>query len=155
MGIEQFKVVNLSQQLFLKYTLLVLLDLTTLNLFNQYWDYVYIETFTVSLLTAVLLQLLMQAAIRLEAYVAERFFADKTNTKAKVARGVSAWAIIFISKLVILEVINLSFGESVVFTGPMDGVVSFLVVVLVIILVEQIAIQIYRSLEGSEAKPVE
>ena len=131
------KTVNLSQQRFLKYTLLVLLDLTTLNLFNQYWDYVYIETFTISLLTAVLLQILMQTTIHIEEFVAERFFAGKTSIQAKVARGVSAWVIIFISKLIILEMINFAFGTRVLFAGPIDGVAAFLVVVIVIIIVEQ------------------
>ncbi len=46
------------QQLFITYTLAVLVDLTVLNLFNEYWDFVYIEFFTISLLTAVLLQFL-------------------------------------------------------------------------------------------------
>ncbi len=44
------------QQLFIRYTLAVLVDLTVLNLFNEYWNFVYIEFFTISLLTAVLLQ---------------------------------------------------------------------------------------------------
>ena len=54
------------QQLFLRYTYMVLVDLTVLNLFNQYWDLVYIETFSISLLTAVLLQVLLKASIALE-----------------------------------------------------------------------------------------
>lgn len=149
------KTVNFHQQLFLKYTLIILLDLTTLNLFNQYWDYVYIETFTISLLAAILLQVLMQVAIRFEEFVAERFFAGKTSMQAKVARGVSAWIIIFISKLIILETINLIFGAGVLFTGPIDGVMAFLVVVIVIIMVEQSVIRIYRSLGNSDAKSAE
>jgi hypothetical protein len=149
------KTVNLSQQRFLKYTLLVLLDLTTLNLFNQYWDYVYIETFTISLLIAVLLQILMQTAIHIEEFVAERFFAGKTSIQAKVARGVRAWVIIFISKLIILEIINFAFGTRVLFTGPIDGVAAFLVVVIVIIIVEQSVMKIYRSLEDENPKRLE
>jgi len=31
------------QQLFIRYTLAVLVDLTVLNLFNEYWDFVYFE----------------------------------------------------------------------------------------------------------------
>lgn len=47
------------QRLFIRYTLAVLVDLTVLNLFNEYWDFVYFEYFTISLLTAVLLQFLL------------------------------------------------------------------------------------------------
>jgi len=61
-------------------------------------------------------------------------------------RGVSAWTIIFVSKLVILEAINLSFGDSVVFSGPIHGLVSFLTVVIVVIIAEQLIAWIYRSL---------
>ena len=153
--VSELRTVNLAQQLFLKYTLLVLLDLTTLNLFNQYWDYVYIETFTISLLTALLLQILMQTAIHFEEFVADRFFAGKSSMQAKVARGVSAWVIIFISKLIILETINFAFGTRVLFTGPIDGVAAFLVVVIVIIIVEQSVMKIYRSLEDENPKSLE
>ncbi len=35
------------QQLFIRYTLAVLVDLTVLNLFNEYWNFVYIEFFSI------------------------------------------------------------------------------------------------------------
>ena len=140
------------QLLFLKYTLIVLIDLVVLGLFNQYWDFVYIETFTIAMLTAMLLQFLMQVAIRIEHKAADYLFGGKSGTHIKVMRGVSAWAIIFVSKLVILEAINLSFGDSVVFSGPIHGLVAFLTVVIVIIIAEQGVIWIYRSLADPEAK---
>ena len=140
------------QLLFLKYTLIVLIDLLVLGLFNQYWDLVFIETFTIAMFTAMLLQFLMQVAIKIEHIAADYFFGGKTGTRVKVMRGVSAWAIIFVSKLVILEAISLSFGDSVVFSGPIHGVVSFLTVVIVIIIAEQGVMWIYRSLGDSETK---
>ena len=140
------------QLLFLKYTLIVLIDLVVLGLFNQYWDLVFIETFTIAMFTAMLLQFLMQVAMKIEHMAADYFFGGKTGTRDKVMRGVSAWAIIFVSKLVILEAISLSFGDSVVFSGPIHGVVSFLTVVIVIIIAEQGVMWIYRSLGDSETK---
>ena len=140
------------QLLFLKYTLIVLIDLVVLGLFNQYWDLVFIETFTIAMLTAMLLQFLMQVAIRIEHIAADYLFGGKSGTHIKVMRGVSAWAIIFVSKLVILKALSLSFGDSVVFSGPIHGLVSFLTVVIVIIIAEQGVIWIYRSLADPEAK---
>ncbi len=140
------------QLLFLKYTLMVLIDLVVLGLFNQYWNLVFIETFTIAMLTAMLLQFLMQVAIRIEHITADYLFGGKSGTHVKVMRGVSAWAIIFVSKLVILEAINISFGDSVVFSGPIHGLVAFLTVVIVIIIAEQGVIWIYRSLADPEAK---
>lgn len=133
------------QQFFLRYTFLVLIDLTVLNLFNQYWDLVFIEYFSISLLTALLLQVLLQITIAIEHRVAN-FFKEKSGIKAKILRGLSTWAIIFGSKLVILEAINISFGSSVLFSGPIHGLVAFILVVIVIIVTEQIFLWIYRSL---------
>jgi hypothetical protein len=53
---------------------------------------------------------------------------------------------------VILEAINLSFGDSVVFRGPMHGLIAFLTVVIVIIIAEQLIAWIYRSLADPDTK---
>lgn len=133
------------QQLFLRYTYLVLIDLTMLNFFNEYWDLVFIEFFSISLLTAMLLQILLQLTIAIEHRVSN-YFKKKPGTGAKVLRGLSIWAILFISKLVILEAINICFGDSVLFGGPIHGLVAFIVVVIGIIIAEQIFFRIYRYL---------
>ena len=133
------------QRLFITYTLAVLVDLTVLNLFNEYWDFVYIEYFTISLLTAVLLQFLLQVTIAIEHRVAG-YFKSKTGLGARVLRGLSIWAILFASKLVILEAINFAFGESVKFSGPIHGLVAFIIVVIAIIFAEQAITRIYDSL---------
>ena len=49
---------NTPQRLFVGYTLAVLVDLVVLNFFDEYWDFVNIESFTISLIAALLLQLL-------------------------------------------------------------------------------------------------
>ncbi len=133
------------QQLFFKYAFFVLIDLTVLNLFNQYWDLVFIEKFSISLLAALLLQVLLQVTIAIEHRVAN-FFKEKPGVKAKILRGLSTWAILFGSKLIILEAINISFGSSVLFSGPVHGLVAFILVVIAIIVAEQIFLWIYRSL---------
>ena len=143
------------QLIFLKYTLFVLIDLLVLGLFSQYWDLVFIETFTITMLTAMLLQFLMQLALKIEHLAADYFFGGKNGIHIKVMRGVSAWAIIFVSKLVILEAINFAFGDSVVFSGPLHGVVSFIVVVIGIIIAEQAATWVYRSLSDSGLKDMD
>ncbi len=135
-----------KQQLFTRYVLAVLIDLTVLNLFNQYWDYVFIESFSISLLAAILLQVLLQTTFIVEHRAANYFFGDKTGLKIKIMRIVSAWSIIFISKLVILEAINFFFGTSVLFGGPWHGIVSFIIVVTAMIIAEQTMARIYRSL---------
>lgn len=142
---------NRRQKIFNKYIVFILIDLVVLGFFNQYWEYVFIETFTIALLTAVLLQFLMQGALQIE-HLAAHFFEKKMGITSKAFRGFSAWAIIFISKLVILEAINLFFGDSVVFSGPIHGVVAFIIVVIVMVIVEQSVGWIYRSLGDKETK---
>ncbi len=133
------------QQLFIRYTLAVLVDLIVLNLFNEYWNFVYIEFFSISLLTAVLLQFLLQVTIAIEHRVAG-YFKTKTGMRAKVLRVLSTWAILFASKLVILEAINFAFGDSVEFSGPIHGLVAFIIVVIAIIIAEQTIMRIYNYL---------
>jgi hypothetical protein len=142
---------NSRQKIFNKYIVFILIDLVVLGFFNQYWEYVFIETFTIALLTAVLLQFLMQGALQIE-HLAAHFFENKMGITSKAFRGFSAWVIIFISKLVILEAINLFFGDSVVFSGPIHGLVAFLIVVIVMIIAEQSIGWIYRSLGDKETK---
>ena len=142
---EQSFVMSNRQRLFIRYTLAILVDLTILNLFNEYWDYFYIEYFSISLLAAILLQFLLQLTMKIEHRVASHF-KKSTGIKAKIQRGLSTWGIIFISKLVILEIINLVCGDSLIFSGPVHGVVAFIVVVTVIIAVEELIIRVHRSL---------
>ena len=143
---QKFTAYGSRQQLFLKYTLIVLIDLVVLGFFNQYWDLVFIETFTVTFLVAMLLQFLMQVAIKIEHYVAGLL--ERKGFTGKTQRAISAWAVLFVSKLVILEAIDLFFGNSVEFSGPIHGVVAFLTVVIVIIIAEQLIAWIYRSLSN-------
>ncbi len=133
------------QQIFLRYTFAVLVDLTVLSLFDQYWDWVYLDNFTIALLAAILLQVLLQLTIAIEHRVAG-YFNAMDGIWPKIMRYLSAWAILFGSKLAILEAINWFFGDQVVFAGPVHGLVSFITVVIAIITAEQLIILIYRSL---------
>ncbi len=142
---EQAGSFSRRQQLFVRYTFFVLVDLAVLNLFNEFWDKVSIEHFSISLLAALLLQILLQLTIAIEHRVAN-LFKGNPGLKAKILRALSTWAILFISKLVILEAINLVFGDSVLFSGPVHGVVAFIIVVIAIIIAEQIFLRLYNWL---------
>jgi len=137
------------QRLFLRYTYSVLVDLTVLNLFNEYWDNVYIETFTISLLAAIILQVLLQATIAIEHRVAS-YFLEKGGKGSKLKRIFATWGVLFGSKLIILEILDFIFGEGIEFSGALHGIVAFIIVVAGIILVEQIVRKIYLSLGGED-----
>ncbi len=124
---------------------MVLIDLTVLNLFNEYWDNVYIASFSISILAALFLQVLLQLTILIEHRVAD-YFKKKPGKQAKILRGVSTWGTLFASKLVILEAIDQAFGSRVLFHCVVHGLITFIVVVITIILAEQLMMRLYRSL---------
>jgi len=136
---------NNRQILYVRYFTAILIDLLVLNFFDEYWDNVVIESFTISVLVAILLQVLLKFTINIEHKVAD-YFNSKSGKFMRFMRYFSAWAILFISKLVILEVINRAFGNAVQFKGKWHGVVAFIVVVITMLITESLASKINKSL---------
>jgi hypothetical protein len=136
---------NSKQKMFVRYLVAVLIDLTVLNLFDEFWDLVSIHPFSVSVLAAVLLQVLLKATLVLEHRVAD-YFNSKPGRFARLMRYFTAWLILFVSKFVMLGAIEFAFGDNVLFTGPLHGVVAFIVVVIVMLVAEEFAVRFYRRL---------
>ena len=130
-----------GQRLFLGYTLFILVDLTVLNLFDEYWFRVEIESFTISLLAAALLQVLLRLTLALEHRLAN-YFLEKGGKRAKAKRLFATWIVLFGSKFLILGVIDVVFGDRVVF----GGVIPFIVVVITVLLTETLLSKIYAML---------
>jgi len=142
---------NTPQRLFVGYTLAVLVDLTVLNLFEEFWDYVTIKSFTVSLAAAILLQVLLKLSIAAEHRLAN-YFKGKEGLAPKVYRGLSTYIILVGSKIIMLEAINILFGDKVSFSGPLNGVVAFFAVIFVILIAEITVSKIYFALEDKSAE---
>ena len=144
---EPVGTISKRQQLFLKFTYFVFIDIVVLNLFNEFWDQVFIEYFYISVLTAILLQAFLQLTITIEHH-ATKGFDTKKYFSHKVKRVLATWAIVFTSKLIILEVISRVFGHQVLFGGieHKHGLLVFIVVVVAIMAVEQGFSMIYKSL---------
>jgi hypothetical protein len=137
--------ISTNQRLFLRYFTAILIDLVVLNIFAEYWRHVVIHSFTISLFAAVLLQALLKLTLAIEHRVAN-YFNSRAGTQARVMRFVSAWAILFLSKFVILGAVNFAFGDSIIFSGPVHGVVAFIVVVIVMLAAEEAIVRFYRRL---------
>ena len=138
-----------KQRLFLRYFTGILIDLTVLNLFVEYSENVVIDSFTISLLASVVLQVLLKATIALE-HRAASYFKAKPGGFAKFMRFFTAWVILFGSKFVILEALAFAFGDDVYFGGPFHGIVVLIVVVIVMLVAEEAIVQLYRRLAGDE-----
>ena len=134
-----------AQSLFARYLLAILIDLVVLNLFDEYSDKVEIGSFTISLFAALLLQILLKLTLLLEHVVAD-WFKARPGRIWSVGRFVVAWLILFGSKFVILGAIDIAFGNSVKFYGALDGIVTLIVVLVVIILAEEVVTRTYRRL---------
>lgn len=138
------KPLTIRQRVFFQYFTFVLIDLTVLNLFQEHWQYLTIDSFSISLLTAILLQVMLKLTIYVEHRAAE-FFKSKTGFIAKL-RPLSAWGILFVSKLLILGAVNQLFGDEVIFGGPYHGLIAFIIVITAMLGTEQLVMKIFRTL---------
>jgi hypothetical protein len=134
------------QRLFLRYYTGTMMDLVILNLFAEYFpEQVHVDNFTISLLAAVLLQFLLKLTIMIEHKVAAIFKARR-GAFMVFMRFFSAWAILFLSKFVILEAISFALRGGVHFEGIYHGIVWLILVVVVMLVAEEIVVRIFRKL---------
>jgi hypothetical protein len=94
----------------------VFVYVVVLNLFVEYFPKVLSETFTLSLLTAVLLKGVLEVVVAAKNWVKARFRAASTPI-GKVVAAVMLWAVLFGSKFLVLEVVALVFGDRVSLGG--------------------------------------
>jgi hypothetical protein len=139
------KVYSDRQRLFLLYFVGALIDLVVLGLFDEYSDKVYVESFTTMVLASVVLQFLLKATIAVEHRVLDRF-KGKSGAWWKTLKFFVAWIILFGSKFVILEALDIAFGESVSFEGVFHGIVWLIIVVVTMVIVEELVVRFYRKL---------
>ena len=105
----------------------VFVYVVVLNLAVEYVPSVISEGFTLSLLTAVLLKVALELVLLAKGHVLARLRAA-TTPRAKVMAAVSLWVVAAGSKLVVLELVDLVFGDAVSLGGFVS--VSLLVVAL-------------------------
>lgn len=133
------------QRAFIRYFTATLTDLVVLGLFAEYWEYVAADSFTVMLVAAVLLQVLLKLTIVLEHRVGA-FFNARQGGFNRFMRFVAAWLVVFGSKFVILEVLVLAFGDRLSFSGPFHGIVALIVVVVTMLALEAAIVSLYRRM---------
>ena len=134
------------QRVFLRYLSATLVDLVVLGLFVEYWEeYVAADSFTIILLAAVVLQVLLKLTIVVEHRVAA-YFNARPGGFAKFMRYFTAWLILFGSKFVILEALAFALRGGLRFGGPFNGIVVLIVVVVALLAIEAILVKIYRRM---------
>lgn len=107
----------------------VFVYVVVLNLAVQYLPMVITETFTLSLLTALLLKLVLEAVVWAKDRVKGRFKSAETAL-AKTGAGLLLWALMVGSKFVVLELVALLFADQVELGGFFS--VTGLIIVLLL-----------------------
>ena len=107
----------------------VLVYVVVLNVAIQFVPRVISESFTLSLLTALLLKLVLELVVLLKGRILARFRAAQTHA-GRVAAGLGLWLVAIGSKLAVLELVDLVFGDSVQLGGFVS--VTALIVALLV-----------------------
>lgn len=107
----------------------LLVYVVVLNLFVEYLPQVLAESFTLSLLTAALLKGVLEVVVVGKDRMKARFRAAGTPV-GKVVAAVGLWAVAFGSKFLVLEAVDLVFGDRVSLGGFFS--VSLLIVTLLL-----------------------
>ena len=94
----------------------VFVYVVVLNLAAQFMPQVISETFTLSLFTAVVLKLVLEAVVALKDRIKAGFKAATTPV-GRVVAGLLLWGLLISSKFVVLELIALLFRDSVKLGG--------------------------------------
>ena len=107
----------------------VFVYVVVLNLAIEYLPAVLSESFTLSLITAVLLKLSLELVLIVKARAVARFRGAMT-IPAKLTAALLLWATAAGSKIVVLELVNLVFGDAV----SLGGFVSVTLLVVSLLL---------------------
>ena len=100
-----------------------------LNLAIEYVPAVISEGFTLSLLTAGLLKVALEVVLHFKGRIVRRLRMASTP-RAKISAGLSLWVIAVGSKIAVLELVDLVFGDAV----SLGGFVSVTLLVVALIL---------------------
>lgn len=141
-------VVTQAQRRFASWMTDVLVYIVVLNLFVEWVDAVVIDSFTISILTAVLLKIVLDVILAFEHRVGE-FFARQEGAAWRVGRFASVWAILFLSKFLLLEIVDIVFGDHV----ELGGLVEVILLVLALMAARELFAEIYRRLGDRVPEP--
>jgi len=107
------------------------------------------HSFYISILTAVLLKLMVDAVKGLEQAVSA-YLAARSDAVWRAIRFVAVWLILFVSKFVILEAVNVVFGDHV----ELGSFIEIAAIIVTMLAANAILLSIYRKLGAVQAQTV-
>lgn len=141
--LEPTKTVTKPQLYYVDVMMDVLVYTVVLNLFVEYVDAIVVDSFTVSLLTAIVMKVLIDL-VQLAIVKVKGHFAERGGTGAKVLFGLAAWAIMFASKVVILLVVEAIFEDDV----DLGGFLNVLLLTVAMMLARRLGEAFFVRLGG-------
>jgi hypothetical protein len=130
-----------AQLTYVGWTMMLLAYIVVLNLWVEFNDKVVIDSFLISIFTATVLLALVVTILGLEHRV-KAWFAAREGQAYRVLGAASTLLILFLSKFVILEVIDIIFGVHV----ELGSFVDVLLLVLILIIAQKAMVAIWRAL---------
>ncbi len=138
--------ISTAQGWYLSWVADVFIYIIVLNLAVEYTDAIEIDSFTISILAASLMKLLLVLILHFKRRTST-YFRDRGAQHLSIATTV---LILFFSKFVILEILDISFGEEV----EIQGFISLNLLIIAMMLVSFLFEWSFRSLALPEsAKP--
>lgn len=135
-----------AQRVFLSWTADVLVYVVVLNLWVEWSAAKTIDSFTISLLTAALLKLLLDVIAAAKERVLA--WARAEDGRGRLVLGlVGVWGILFLSKFLILEAVDVVFGDRV----DLGGFVDVMLLSATLILARQALVWAWRRLGAEPA----
>jgi hypothetical protein len=126
----------------------VLIYIVVLNLFVEFVDAIVIDSFYISILTAILLTALLDVLVVVEHGV-HGYFEKKEASYFRIISIVATFAILFTSKLLILEIVNFVFGDHV----ELGHFLDVLLLIITMMVVRKLANVVYDRLGETQETP--
>ena len=146
-GMKPTKDITGAQLYYADFMMDVFVYTVVLSLFVEFVDSIVIDSFTVSLLTAIVLKGMIDG-INLLVQRAKRYFEQKGGKAEHVLFALTAWVIMFGSKIVILLVVQLIFEDDVDF----GGFLNVLILVAAMMAARRLSTAIFVRLGGPEGE---
>ncbi len=135
------------QLLFASWAIYLLVDVIVLNLLIEYVSSITIDSFSISIATVVALRLMLAVTVRVEHLIATTV-ARRGGRRARVIGRTAMFLVLFLSKFVILEVVDLVFGSH----AELGGVIEVAVISLLLLGAEWACRAAFRAFGGGAAR---
>ena len=132
---------NNYQKVYLEWLVDILAYIVVLNILTEFFDVFYISSFTLSIMVAISMKLILVPIFYLKAKIGA-FWKSKEGWSYKVLGLLSKFVILFSSKFVVLAYLDLKYKAYV----SIEGFVSITILILLLMLTGMLLRYLYKSL---------